>query len=114
METADVRSVDSLTARVRREDLAIRTVAATLRSALREIRSPDAIEQRDRLAGMLAWARDSIRAHEDVVAKLRLRAGRSLADGGPAVLEADLAEIRDLVAAGERVLGASRLPASAN
>ncbi len=109
-----ISRTETLSSRLRREDLAIRTVSASLRSALREIRSTEPIEQRERLAGVLAWARDSIRSHEDAVARLRNSERPGAADGMPARLESSLDEIREFVTAAERALHGARGVATTN
>ena len=101
---------NAISAELRREELAIRTVTQTVRSALRALcdaRRP-ARERRARAFGVIGWARDSIRAHEYAVATLMESAAEHAAgDTLYQRLEADLSEVRDLVSAAERSLDAS-------
>ena len=90
-----------------REDLAIRTVTASLRSALREICADRAErgEQRARVAGVLGWAYAALRAHEQAVARLQTDApGEALGEQALGVLRADLDDARNTVAQLERSL----------
>lgn len=90
---------------LRREDLAIRTVAASLRSALREIgRSAPSDAREERVAAVVAWARDSVGVHEQAVARLKRSAVASRANGLASALEAGLEEVRGVIGAAERTL----------
>ena len=105
MSQGFLESADGRFSRLRREDLAIRTVAVSLRSALREIRSAAPPEARAaRLAGLVSWGRDSIRLHERVVSRLKraMREGRG--DRLGARLDARLQDVRDALGAAERAL----------
>ena len=90
---------------LRREDLAIRTVAASLRSALREIdRSAPSAAREQRVAAVVAWARDSVGVHEQAVARLKRSAVASRGNGLASALDAGLEEVRGVIGAAERTL----------
>ncbi len=96
---------DRASSRVRREDLAIRTVAVSLRSALREIRrtaSPDA--RPERINAVIAWARESIHVHERAVSLLKRSSGASASSRDVATLDAHLDDVREVLGAAERAL----------
>ena len=105
MNQAYVGRSDRAASGLAREDLAIRTVAVSLRSALSEIRrsaSPDA--RLERIAAVIAWARDSIRVHERAVMSLQRAAGGAPGNGLAATLDARLDDVRGVLCAAERAL----------
>lgn len=103
LQASDGRA-ERTASRFRREDLAIRTVAVSLKSALREIRRTTAPEARvERIAAVIAWARESIRFHERAVSSLEGSA--TAADSGVgAALDSRLDDVREVLRTAERAL----------